>query len=107
MESVKPDFVYQSEGCGKTFVVNKRCDAPHSIQMHGTAKKPCIHPYKMKSAVRCPDYFENFHIFRLDSAKTLSYVYVAGTLTLDTTKVVIFSQQTSEQHPRSIADCNI
>ena len=51
--SVKPNFVYLPE------VVeypnnNKRCDAPHFIQMRGTTRLLWRHPYKMKSAVRCP-----------------------------------------------------
>ena len=52
-ESVVADFVYLPE------VVedpnnNKRCDAPHFIQMRGTTRLLWRHPYKMKSAVRCP-----------------------------------------------------
>ena len=50
-ESVKPDFVYLMRGCGIP-CSNKRCDAPHFIQTW--SNNICTHPYKMKSAVRCP-----------------------------------------------------
>ena len=46
------------------------------------------------------DYIENFHIFRLDSAKTLSYVFVGGTKAVNATKIVIFHKLTSKQHPK-------
>ena len=41
------------------------------------------------SAVRRPDYFENFHIFRPDSAKTLSYVLSRAFLAVNATKIMI------------------
>ena len=93
-ESVVADFVYLPE------VVeypnnNKRCDAPHFIQMRGTTRLLWRHPYKMKSAVRCPVILKLPHFRQGQCENTFLCLFrvLYGPSTI--TKVINFHKQTT------------
>ena len=56
-------FVYQIEGCGKTYNNNKRCDTPHLNSMRYALN--AITLLDKEGVVRRLVVIENFHIFYL------------------------------------------
>ena len=78
-ESVELTLVYLSEGCGKTYDNNKRCDTPHLDSMGSIHTKVHSHiAIQEMSAVRCPVVKKTSTFSLKDSAKTLSNMYELG-----------------------------
>ena len=71
-ESVELTFVYLSEGCGKTLIIDRRHKTPHSDRYGVRVRRtrPATGIYTKVSVVPFRPYDqENFHIFRKGLAK--------------------------------------
>ena len=71
-ESVELTFVYLSEGCGKTLIIDRRHNTPHSDRYGVRVRRtrPATGIYTKVSVVPFRPYDqENFHIFRKGLAK--------------------------------------
>ena len=89
-ESVELTFVYLSEGCGKTLIIDRRHNTPHSDRygVRVRRKRPAACIYTKVSVVPFRPYDqENFHIFNKGLAKNTFTICNAKRLNRPTTQM--------------------